>query len=135
MLLFFSFQVDHLAVLGDYEVVVRVHSFSNPSGRCDECRSSEDDPRPLCCGATSFTSSCPNATCDTSIDYCFRPLGLGQTGPDCPFGLFQPTRFSFDTNNFTFRDDFFGFPNPRTFTNDRAWMVSGALEGLQTQLP
>ena len=123
MLMLCHFQVDHLVVSGDYEVVVGVHSFSNPSGRCEECHSPADT-RLRCCDATSFTPSCPNSTCDTTIDYCFRPLG--QLGLDCPLGLFQPSSFSPDTNNFTFSDLFFGFPNPRTFTSVEAWMVIGS---------
>ena len=115
MLMLCHFQVDHLVVSGDYEVVVGVHSFSNPSGRCEECHSLVDS-RPRCCDANSFMPSCPTPTCDTRINFCFRPHG--QPGLGCPGKLIQPASFFTNTNNFTFGSNFFV-----SVTLDGAWMV------------
>ena len=130
------FQVDHLEVFGDYEVEIRAHSFSNPSGRCEECRL-PGDSGPRCCDATFFTPSCPaTPTCDTKINSCFRPLK--QTGPDCPPGqLVKPPVFLLDINNYTFGNDFFGFSNPEISTFGGAWMVIGSyvIVGCRKSLP
>ena len=55
-------------------VEVRVHSYRNPSGRCDRCRV-DGNPVPGCCDEPGVirptTSRCPQ-TCDTGFAYCIR---------------------------------------------------------------
>lgn len=104
------------------EVEVKVHSYRNPSSRCDECRSPDNlDPR--CCDETSLRplgDVCP-VTCDTAMGVCVRPLG--STGITClqmSLGLV----FFQQTNSLDFADDFFRFTNPWILQSNGVWRVS-----------
>lgn len=109
---------------GSYLVEVRVHSYRNPSGRCDACRA-PDNPVPGCCDEVSIRpldEECPE-NCDTSVDICLRALRA--TGISCePDQLFMADGVGVNTNSFNFGSGFFGFPNPGTISGTQAWVVS-----------
>ena len=112
--------------MGTYEVEVTAHSYNNPSGRCDECRSSPDsDPR--CCDETSdrpLEQQCPFIRCDTTVKFCFRSLGENETS--CPPDE-RGTTTSINTNYATFGTLFFGIANPQIHSSILAWEVSVVL--------
>ena len=106
-------------------VEVRVHSYSNPSGRCDGCRV-DGIPVPGCCDERFIrtTSRCPQTnTCDTGIAYCIRSSGQTQ---ECQLNQAVPSElFVSNTNNFNFGDgDDIGLPNPIEEFDVEAWRVS-----------
>ena len=106
-------------------VEVRVHSYRNPSGRCDGCRV-PGNPVPGCCDEgfiRSRTLRCPqNETCDTGIVYCIRSSGQTQ---ECQLNQAVPSRFfGSNTNNLNFGDDILGLPNPIEEFDFEAWRVS-----------
>ena len=105
-------------------VEVRVHSYRNPSGRCDECRE-DGNPDPGCCDEPGVirptTSRCPQ-TCDTAFTYCIRLSGQTQ---ECHLDNAEYSyRYETNTNNLNFGDDILGIPNPIEESDVEAWRVS-----------
>lgn len=115
---------------GSYELEFRAHSYRNPSGRCDECRTSANPDLPRCCDE-DFSRPLDQAclqSCDTSVDICLR--ALGSTGISCAADqLLVGSSVAFDTNSFDFPigNVFFGFQNPRIFPRAEAWAVSNII--------
>ena len=121
-------------MIGENEVVVRAHSYLNPTGRCDECRE-DNNPDPGCCDESTIRpidETCPAAeSCDTSMIICFRPVGstIELTGVSCQNTNLNITGTTFisNTNSLDFsvgEDSFFGNPNPLVRFSSRAWEVS-----------
>ena len=109
-------------------VEVRVHSYRNPSGRCDECRV-DGNLDPGCCDEPGvirpIAMECPQM-CDTGIVYCIRPSGQTQ---ECQLNQAVPSRFFLrNTNNLNFGDDILGLPNPIEEFDVEAWRVSIFIE-------
>ena len=113
-------------MIGEYEVEVRVHSYHNPTGRCDECQEDHSNSdRPGCCDEERDINTCSlQETCDTSVGLCIRPLG--STGTNCA-GIVNGTTIEYDTNYLDFESSpelkFFGLSNPILMVNRRPWMV------------
>ena len=113
-------------MIGAFEVEVTVHSYLNPTGRCDECREDNNPDIPGCCDESTITplnETCPVA-CDPTTIVCIRPVR--STGVHCQLENQQLGAHLFrDTNilNFQFIT-FFGMPNPRPVTSVEAWEVS-----------
>ena len=113
-------------------VEVRVHSYRNPSGRCDECRV-DGNPDPGCCDEPGvirpIAMECPQSmTCDTAFGYCIRPSGETQ---ECQLQqAVRSTRVTVDDNDRNFGDDFLGLPNPIEESDNEAWSVSLSLASL-----
>ena len=110
---------------GSYLAEVRVHSYRNPSGRCDGCRVA-GATIPGCCDEIPIrpiTETCP-ALCDTSLDYCIRSL-RDTSGVCPPDQTVLGQAFGGDRNSFNFRgDSFFGLPNPIVEFDTQAWRAS-----------
>ena len=106
---------------------VRVHSYHNPTGRCDECQEDSNSDRPGCCDEERDLDVCSlQETCDTSAGLCIRPLGY--TATDCTDQEIIPGTIRVpDTNYLEFELDsfagFFGLPNPMSTINFGPWMV------------
>lgn len=110
---------------GDFELRVRVHSYTNPDSRCAQCTASLINPDYRCCDNMANPGVCVGEElCDTFFQYCLRPLG--STGVRCPgdniFGT--PTRFfSADTDVLVdVGDTVFGSANPFVLTGS-VWLV------------
>ncbi len=86
------------AVVCDYELRVRVHSYLNADSRCAVCTRSLVNPIYSCCDNQTNTGVCSgDERCDTFFQYCLRPLGA--TGIGCPFnGTANTNFFSFNTD-------------------------------------
>ena len=121
-------QVDD--VIGAYEVDVRVHSYHNPTGRCNECRVDRNSDRPGCCDEERDLDVCSaRETCDTFANLCIRPLE--STVTSCAVTISGRT-LMFNTNYIDFESlsDFFGLPNPLLFLNNDGVMVRKQCMGL-----
>ncbi|XP_064402717.1 uncharacterized protein LOC135348431 isoform X2 [Halichondria panicea] len=71
------------AVVGDYELRVRVHSYLNADSRCATCTRSLVNPIYGCCDNQTNTGVCSgDELCDTFFIYCLR--SLGEMGIRCP---------------------------------------------------
>ena len=100
------------------ELEVTVHSYLNPTGRCDECRE-DNNPDPGCCDESTIRprdETCP-IQCDPAMTICFRPVDstVELTGVSCPNTTINitGTRLFFDMNSFDFSVySFFGITNP-----------------------
>ena len=99
---------------------VTVHSYRNPTGRCDGC---QDGPDPGCCDETDVrpaNEACPVDSligCDTLLGACIRPIGS-----DCDFTF--ANFIGFNTNSYDF-DSELGTDNPSwTVERDEPWNVS-----------
>ena len=121
-------QVLGVYVTADYEVEVTIHSYQNPTGRCDGCRQSGFS-NPGCCDESIIRSpsqSCEITvnTCDTAVDYCVRDLRSTATG--CPEGQTVLSSFAVEeTNTYSNSPIFFGLENPILITGqDMPWIVS-----------
>ena len=78
------------AVVGDYELRVRVHSYLNADSRCATCTRSLVNPIYGCCDNPTNTGVCSgDELCDTFFQYCLR--SLGNTRIRCPFGAAMDT--------------------------------------------
>ena len=117
-------------MIGEYEVEVRVHSYHNPTGRCDECQEDSNSDQPGCCDEAEereLNTCLMQETCDTSAGLCIRPLG--STGTNCAAnqGMVNGTTIEYDTNYLDFESspelEFFGIPNPISATFIGPWMV------------
>ena len=84
---------------GSYRVEVSIHTYNNPSGRCDEC---QPGPDPGCCDETSIRladTPCPLATPSLRID-----IADIDTGNACK-GVQKHNNYSlfiFDSNSVDF---------------------------------
>lgn len=107
-----------------------VHSYHNPTGRCDGCRQS-GIPNPGCCDESTIrpaSSSCSaEDTCDTSVDYCIRPLRSTEDG--CPEDQIFLSSFAVEeTNTYFFSPTFFGVDNPLLIIGqNKSWSVSNKI--------
>ena len=113
-------------MIGEYEVEVRVHSYHNPTGRCDECQEDHSNSdRPGCCDEERDLDVCSlQETCDTSADLCIRPLG--STATSCSDEeIINGTLQVSDTNYLDFESfsGFFGLLNPISATVIGPWIV------------
>ena len=110
-------------VSGSYVMEVSVHSYRNPTGRCDEC---QPGPDPGCCDETSVrpaNEECPeNSTCDPFLAYCTRPIG-GICSTD---DILLSNMFFLNTNNVNFdlAGSLFGLDNPLVVERNEPWSVS-----------
>lgn len=115
-------------VIADYEVEVTVHSYQNPTGRCDGCRQS-GIPNPGCCDETFIrpsSMSCEIAadTCDTTVDYCIRDLRSTANGCQEDQTFFSPFAVE-ETNAYSISPSFFGVNNPLLIVgHNKSWTVS-----------
>ena len=122
-------------MIGEYEVEVRVHSYLNPTGRCDECRE-DNNPDPGCCDESTIRpidETCPVVRCDTTMIICSRPVNstVEVTGVNCP-GLNNMTGselyFNTISREFSLGPlNFFGLANPLELSSPGAWVVSALL--------
>ena len=109
---------------GSYVVDVNVHSYWNPSGRCDEC---QEGPEPGCCDETEVRPAddpCPiTAVCDTIIFYCAVPLGDHICAPTSGLysKLYNPNANSLD---FDAEGTLIGTELPLIIEGDEPWRVS-----------
>ena len=98
-------------------VEVTLHSYSNPTGRCDQCQSGL---QPGCCDESFVRSSyqsCPSyRACDTIVSHC---IGHAD-GPVCDaFTFYSP-----DTNSLTIDYSIHSADNPVTVRGEEPWNVS-----------
>ena len=106
---------------GSYRVEVGIHTYDNPTGRCDEC---QQGPDPGCCDETSTRPAdqqCPTSpTCDTFFRYrhCDKDNGNACEGVQPTFSLFGP-----DTNSVDFDNRNFNI-NPVIVEENEPWNVS-----------
>ena len=116
----------------DYEVTVTIHSYQNPTGRCDGCRQSVGGV-PGCCDEPFIRplwQDCPitDVTCDTAVDYCIR--SLGSTMDSCPEGEIVYAPYAVEESNtysmsYSHSRTFFGMDNPLIIVGqNRPWTVS-----------
>lgn len=110
-------------VMGSYVVELRVHSYHNPSGRCDQCGEASRT-NPWCCDETSPTSPdrlCPNDSCDTLM-VISESVGGG------PYQLLPGGgQLKLNTNSIELSPEdhtFFKYQNPIVRLHKSAWMVS-----------
>ena len=110
-------------VSGSYVMEVSIHSYRNPTGRCDGC---QPGPDPGCCDETSVRpegDECPeNSTCDPILGYCARPIGGICSTEDFLASL----TFFHNTNNVNFdlAGSLFGLDNPLVVERTEPWSVS-----------
>lgn len=112
---------------GQTQVEVTVHSYLNPTGRCDECRIANNS-NPGCCDediVRPLNETCPaDSICDPVIAYCSRPLG----STNC--SLVVPDLFVINSNSVNFDSAslpvLFGLTNPPVllFEENEPWAVS-----------
>ena len=107
-------------------VEVRVHSYRNPSGRCDRCRV-DGNPDLGCCDEPGvirpIAMECPQIeTCDTGIIYCIR--SSGQTQECQPNQLVFSQFFEPNNNSLNFGNGILGIANPIEEFDVEAWRVS-----------
>ena len=113
-------------MIGEYEVDVRLHSYLNPTGRCDECRVDRNSDRPGCCDEERDRDMCSvQETCDTSADFCIRPLRSIDTSCAANQKRVNGTTIEINTNNLDFErsGDFFGLHNTIPLFGIGSWMV------------
>ena len=106
---------------GAYVVEVTLHSYSNPSGRCDQC---QDGSEPGCCDEPFVRpagQACPsNSTCDSFIRHCVEHV----EGTMCDnFSFFYP-----DTNSRNLDNSDDALDNPVTVQGEEPWEVSHKLK-------
>ena len=98
-------------------VEVTLHSYSNPTGRCDEC---QDGPEPGCCDeffVRPAGQACPmSSACDTIIQHCVRE----DTGLMCD----SFTYYSGDTNSLDIDNSVHSLDNPVIVRGEEPWDVS-----------
>ena len=103
-------------VFGDYELLLTIHSFNNPDGRC-----ADDD---VCDAVTCCEGGlCPNP-CNYFFSLCLRPAGTPVSMvPDDGQGncSAQTTGVQHHNDGASFTDSVFGTPNPITF-NGAPWV-------------
>ncbi len=112
------------AVLCEFELRVRVHSYLNDESRCATCTSSLGNPVYSCCDNLTNTGVCTGEElCDTFFRYCLRPLG--DTRIQClAFMAVDTELFSPNTDALSdIGDTLFGSENPFTFFG-YDWTVS-----------
>ena len=104
-------------------VEVTVHSFSNPTGRCDGCQSGST---PGCCDESSIRPSfelCPSTSaCDPFVQYCFTRFVGGPCGP-----LSTSMFYMMDSNTLNNLEDsssIFDGNNVLRIARDEPWSVS-----------
>ncbi len=74
------------AVVGDYELRVRVHSYLNADSRCATCTPFLGNLIYGCCDNSTNTGVCSgDELCDTFFQYCLR--SLGDTRIRCPLNV------------------------------------------------
>lgn len=114
-------------VSGSYVVEVRVHSYSNPSGRYD--KNVGNSAYMACCDETSLTppgEACPIDQCDTTMVICTRALGARRLKCEADEMLPEGSEVRLNKNSFSFganESDFFGYSNPIVITGTSAWKV------------
>jgi hypothetical protein len=119
-------------MIADYEVEVTIHTYQNPTGRCDECRR-PGFSNPGCCDEAfirppNLPCETTTDTCDTTVDYCIRELR--STAADCSAGQTVLSTFAFpETNRYeymsTLSPSFFGVDNPLlVIGHNKSWTVS-----------
>ncbi len=112
-------------MIGDHQILVTIHSFANPTGRCVQCGGATPT-LPGCCDVAfpvTLEQNCPiQNTCDTAVNYCLR--ALRSTGL-CPQSeqMLAPT-FLVNSRGSDFGSDFFGLDNPIAFNRTESWQVS-----------
>ena len=114
---------------------ITVHSYLNPTGRCDECQE-DNNTDPGCCDESTIRSideTCPaSESCDTGMITCFAVDSTVElTGVSCQNEILNiaGTQLYRDTNSldFSLLSTFFGRVNPLVLTSDQAWVVSYTL--------
>ncbi len=114
------------AVVCDYELRVRVHSYLNADSRCATCIRSLINPILYgCCDNLTNTGVCSgDELCDTFFQYCLR--SLGDTNIRCPLGnvtAMQSAIFSPNTDSLLdIGDTVLGRENPFLYFGT-TWMV------------
>lgn len=96
---------------------ITLHSYSNPTGRCDEC---QEGPEPGCCDETFIRpagQACPSTSaCDTAIQHCVQHA----EGTMCDsFTFYEP-----DSNSLNLDTSVHGLDNPVIVRGDEPWDVS-----------
>ena len=109
-------------MIGPYEVEVRVHSYRNPTGRCDGCRE-ENNTDPGCCDELTIRpmdETCPKS-CDTTLVICTTPLESDGTNYQT---FIQASTIFIDCNDsLEFDSSSFGLSNPALLVEDKTWEV------------
>ena len=71
-----------MQVDGLYNLQVRMHNYTNPTGKCPSCVEVLS-PEPGCCDRHGQLGSCDSYRCDTYFTYILRALGSSKTGENC----------------------------------------------------
>ncbi len=112
------------AVVCDYELRVRVHSYLNEDSRCATCTPSLVNPMYGCCDNQTNTGVCSgDELCDIFFRYCLRSLGA--TGIRCLLNVTAVDTFLFLSNTdilLDIGDTVLGSENPFLYSGP-VWMV------------
>lgn len=107
-------------VVGDFELRVKVHSYSNPGSRCAQCSVSIFSSEYSCCDSLTNSGMCAGEDlCDTFFQYCLRPVG--STGISCP------NRASTATNYFSPNTDTLVDVGETVFGSENPFRISGPI--------
>ena len=95
------FQIPQVCTHDNYTVMIRSHSFSNPSNRCSQCQLG-------CCDNYNSTICTGSDRCDTMFTYCLQPFGS-----DTPCTTRADSGTAFDDRPIDFtQPTVLGLPNP-----------------------
>ena len=112
-----------VCIHGNYTVLVRSHSYSNPSNRCIQCQVNIGS-QVGCCDQFNTLTACTGTTrCDTLFTYCLQPFG---SNTPCTPQAVSETAFDDRPINFT-QATVLGLPNPLPLSGvSQRWEVSHA---------
>ena len=100
-------------VNGAYNVEVKIFSYDNPTGRCQDCPRDDEDSRiRSCCDDFNHFGSCGgDRRCDSYFIYCLRPFGM--TGGNCTGFTQRMSMVNTDDESIDFsRNKVLGLENP-----------------------
>ena len=111
---------------GSYRVEVSIHTYDNPTGRCDEC---QPGPDPGCCDETSVRPAdepCSiSSTCDPIFGYKHCGIDTRNNGY-CEGVESTNSKFTINTNSVDFNSTWLDFEldNPVIVEESAPWNVS-----------
>lgn len=113
----FIFYCVQLPVRGDYQLNIRVHTYSNPSHRHRDGGCCDFSFRSL------FFPGC-YSDCDNIFVFCLRPAGFFHRDLSCPLNKRTSGEVGGDSLSFDIGERVGSLPNPIPISVQGPWMVS-----------